>query len=280
VKRSEEGSSSRWLRLLIGAPVAVLGGVVLSVALGAGVANADESHDSRLGGSVGSLLGDATDLVGDVLGDTTSTVKTVTTSATEVVKTVVTPAKEKPVKHIVETVVNVVPATTDSVGTTVTNLLDNTSTTVETVTDEVLPSVVDTVTETVTDVTDPVLDDGVEIDLPGQLSPASDVVTAAPLAAATYSAGALVTSPAPTAALAAIMGGTNGNPVHFPAGPVPIGTAAPVSSAAGGSATGYAPVSTATYSAGFGLAGAGVSATPENDELPSTPTFDTDTSPD
>ena len=276
MKRSIEGTRSRWLRLLVGAPVAVLGGVVLSVALGAGAANADETHDSGLGGSIGSLLGNATDLVGDVLGDTTSTVSTVTHSATDVVKTVVAPDPKKPVTAIVESVVKVVPATTGSVSTTVVNLLDNTSTTVEAVTDDVLPSVIETVTETVTDVTDPVLDPGAVIDLPDQLSPAFEGTAATPLAALTASAGALV-QPVEHVSTA---GGSNGIPVHFPSGPAPLGVVSPASSASGSSTNGHAPVSTATFSAAFGPSSAGGTNTPESDELPSTPTFDTDTSPD
>ena len=276
MKRSEEGTSSRWLRLLIGAPVAVLGGVVLSVALGAGAANANETHDSGLGGSVGSLLGDATDLVGDVLGDTTSTVSSVTTSATDVVSTVVTPDKKKPVTTIVESIVSVVPATTGSVITTVTTLLENTSTTVDTVTDEVLPSVVDTVTDTVTDATNPVLNPGLDIVVPDSLSPTSRVLVSADFAASAVAVDTLV----PALEQSSSVGGSNGIPVHFPAGPVPVGTVSPASSSTGGSANGHAPVSTATFTAAFGPAGAGVSTTAENDVLPSTPTFDTDTSPD
>ena len=280
MKRSIEGASSRWLRLLVGAPVAVLGGVVLSVALGAGAANAGESHDSDLGGSIGSLLGNATDLVGDVLGDTTSTVSTVTHSATDVVTTVVAPNPKKPVTAIVESVVNVVPATTGSVSTTVGNLLDNTSTTIETVTDEVVPSVIDTVTDTVIDtvpdVTDPALEPGAVIDLPHQLSPAFEATAATPLAAFTASAGALVQP----AEQVSTPGGANGNPVHFPAGPAPLGVVTPASSASGGSAGGHAPVATTSFLAGFAPASAGAATTPESDELPSTPTFDTDTSPD
>ena len=268
MKRSREETSSRWLRLLIGVPFAVLGGVVLSVALGAGAANANETHDSGLGGSIGSLTGDATDLVGDVVGDTKSTASLATHSAIDVVTT----APKKPVTVVVESVVKVVPATTQSVSTTVVNLLDNTSTTVETVTDDVLPSVL----QAVPDVTGPVLDPGVITDLPHQLSPAFDSIAATPIAASTASAVALVQPPEQSSTA----GSANGIPLRFPSGPAPLGVVAPTSSTSGGSANGHAPASIVTFSTGFGPASAGATTTPESDELPSTPTFDTDTSPD
>jgi len=251
---------SRWLRLAIGAPAAVLGGVILSFAIGTSSASADEAPEPGL---LSSVVGGAETLVKDVVKDTTSTVTQVTHSTTNVVKSVVKPAKDKPIKHIVETVVKVIPETTTSVTDTVENVVDNTTDLLDDTTDAVLPEApavvipgVDTATST----------------------PASQAVTATvePTTGFTTTVAAPTTSvaltPTEDVSVAATAKST-------PLTPEPL-TFSPEPSAYAGSTGGVSPVAATTSGASFAPAIAALRATPENDVLPSTPTFDTDTSPD
>jgi hypothetical protein len=265
VPRLDEGTRGRWLRLLLGAPLTVLGGVVLSVALGTGAAHADDRHDPDPR-SLGSVLGGTADLVDDVVRVTTSTA---TRSTSDVVMAVHATDKKKLVTPRVS---NVIPNATGAVTTIGVALRDTTTTTVDTVTDEVLSLVVDTVA----DVTNPLLVPGLDIVVPDPLSPALAVHASAEIAASTADSGALVVSVVTPASV----GGANGIPLHFPVGPALVEAATPATTASGGSAPGHSPVSTTTSFAGFCPASGGGAITPESDELPSTPTFDTDTSPD
>jgi len=252
---------SRWLRLAIGAPAAVFGGVILSFAIGTSSASADEAPEPGL---LSSVVSGTETLVKDVVKDTTSTVTQVTKSATNVVSTVVTPDEKKPVTKIVKAVVEVVPATTKSVTDTVENVLDNTTDLVDDTTDSVLPGA--------PEVIDPILTPVVEA-----ATSTAPTEVAAPTVGATPT---LTAAPTPVAeAVDASIEASASTDSLTPFSPEPL-TFSPEPSAYAGAAGGVSPVAATTTGASFSPAIAAIQASPENDVLPSTPTFDTDTSPD
>jgi hypothetical protein len=272
--RDTEGNSGRWLRLLIVAPAVVLGGVALSFSLGTSSASADETP--TLGGAVTNVLGDTTDLVGGLIDDTTTTVTGVTTSATKVVTTVVAPPAKKPVTAIVTSVVDVVPATTTTVTSTVAHTLDNTSSAVETVATEVVPAVLDPVVS----LASRAVDDTVAAILPRTLAPVVSVPVEASTTVVAPQGWLTAAATPPATPLATAAASAHGeSPAGQPSAPTPLGIA-PAFGSAGSATSGFTLLTTLTPRTTLGAVATGISATTENDELPSTPTFDTDTSPD
>ena len=275
-----EGENSRWLRLLVAAPAVILGGVVLSLTLGAGSASADEKPAPTLGGGLSSLVGSTTDLVGGVVDNATKTVSNTTNSAVNVVeKVVAAPASPTPVKDIVTSVVAVVPTATKDVTDTVSTVLDDTEDVVGSVTDDVVPGVVDVVDGTV-DVVLPGGDDTVpggpiDVLVPGVLDDASadSDETASPLS------NPVVPSEKGTTPRAH---GESAAP-GVPFAPLPAReplTLTITPSAAGSPAAGAASAALSIDEVILALRVAPALTCPVDDDLPSTPTFDTDSSPD
>jgi len=251
----------RLLRLAIGAPAAVLGGVILSFAIGTSAASADEAPAPGL---LSSVVDGTTNLVTDVVKDTTTTVTQVTHSTTKVVTSVVKPEKKKPVTNIVKTVVAVIPATTTSVTDTAENLVDNTVDLLDNTTDAVLPELPE---------------------VPVVIDPAVVVPVATPVVESATSTPALSTATVTPTVVAATPATETAQTAGIPAVQVSPLTPellvfSPEPTAYAGSAGGAAPVSATTSGGAFAPVSAASITTPENDVLPSTPTFDTDTSPD
>jgi len=274
-----EGENSRWLRLLVAAPAVILGGVVLSLTLGAGSASADEKPVPSLGGGLSSLVGSTTDLVGGVVNNATKTVSNTTNSAVNVVeKVVAAPASPTPVKDIVTSVVAVVPTATKDVTDTVSTVLDDTEGVVGSVTDDVVPGVVDVVDGTVDEILPG--DDTLPVDptdptIPGVLDDASadSDETASPLS------NPVVPSEKGTTPRAH---GESAAP-GVPFAPLPAReplTLTITPSAAGSPAAGAAPAALSIDEVILALRVAPALTCPVDDDLPSTPTFDTDSSPD
>ena len=248
-----------FLRLAIGAPAAVLGGVVLSFAIGTSSASADEAPEPGL---LSSVVSGTETLVKDVVKDTTSTVTQVTKSTTNVVSTVVKPDKKKPVTKIVKAVGEVVPATTKSVTDTVENVLDNTTDLVDDTTDAVLPEAPAVIDPIINPVVAPIVEAATS-------TRSTEVATPAAFIVPTVEAATTPAQPVSVEATASTA----------PLTPEPL-VFSPEPTAYAGSAGGFSPSAATTTGASYAPAIAATQATPENDVLPSTPTFDTDTSPD
>ena len=275
-----EGDSSRWLRLLVAAPAVILGGVVLSFTLGASSASAEDKPAPTLGSGLSSLVGSTTDLVGGVVGSATKTVTNTTNSAVNVVeKVVAAPASETPVKDIVTSVVAVVPTATKDVTDTVGTVLNDTEDVVGSVTDDVVPGVVDVVDGTVDvilpggdntlptdpiDPSNPVVSDDESTDSDDTASPLSNPVVPSEKGKTPKSHGV---SAAPSVPVAPIPGREPFTPTLSP-------------SSAGSPAAGAGPAALSLDEVILALRVAPATTCPVDDDLPSTPTFDTDTSPD
>lgn len=266
-------SEYRLLRAVILLPLAIAAFVLALLTLG-GV-------DARASG-LSDVLDSTTDTVSTAVSGVAEVATTTTSATKEVVRSVATPPAEKPVTAIVTTVVEAVPTVTKAVTTTTTETVRAATATVKTVTvpvTEVVDPIVDGVVpgdrgETPVAVPTPIAvveASSTASNAAGQaVAPrASDVVaafvaTSAALVFDTPDAAAL--APAPVDVFAPL--------APTPLAPAPVGGTL---AAFAGAITLLAVLGARPHllpAAGRRLPGA------TDDELPSTPTFDTDSSPD
>lgn len=264
-------SDYRLLRAVILLPLAIAAFVLVFLSLG--------GDDARAG-----ALSDVLDSTTDTVSTAVSGVAEVASTTTEVVRPVATPPAKKPVTAIVTTVVEAVPTVTKAVTTTTTKTVQAATATVKTVATpvvDVVNPIVDGVVPGDEGETPVVLPTPIAVVEAASPSVASD--TAAPavaprasdvVAAFVATSAALVFDTQDAAALAPA-------PVNFlaPLAPTPLAPA-PI----GGTLAAFAGVVTLLTVLGARphlLPAAGRRAPgATDDELPSTPTFDTDTSPD
>lgn len=268
-------SDYRLLRAVILLPLAIAAFVLVFLSLG--------GDDARASG-LSDVLDSTTDTVSTAVSGVAEVATTTTNTTKEVVRSVATPPTEKPVTAIVTTVVVAVPTVTNAVTTTTTKSVQAATATVKTVATPVV------------DVVDPIVDGvipGDEAETPVVLPTPIAVVEAADSSAVSHAASQAV-APLASDVVAAFVATSAALVLDTPdaaaLAPAPVNLFAPLAptpltpAPIGGTLAVFAGAITllAVLGARPHLLPAAGRRSPgaTDDELPSTPTFDTDSSPD